>query len=261
VNTSYRNILLIALLATVAAGIVLSGAGGAAQALAALPLALLLPGYAFAAAALPAAAISRAERIALSFGLSLGISVLGGFALDNLPGGLNASSWAIFLCAVTLLSCAIATARERARDPQGPPASLGRISVAQGVQIVLAVLIGIGALQMARTGAEQLPQVAFTQLWMLPQGQADHRTLSLGITNAEGAPVAYRLVLAADGAPVQEWSRIELAPQQQWAMSIPMSAQMHGASTIAARLYRIDQPSTIYRQAVLRADVQDGSGL
>ncbi len=58
------------------------------------PVVLLLPGYALISAALPVTTLDRLERLTLSLGLSLAVTILGGLAL-NLVAGLGTRSWSL----------------------------------------------------------------------------------------------------------------------------------------------------------------------
>src|SRR3989442_14452354 len=63
----------------------------------ALPLVLLLPGYTLTEALFPKRPFGAAQRLTLSLGLSLAITILSGFVLNLLPQGLGPLSWAGFL--------------------------------------------------------------------------------------------------------------------------------------------------------------------
>jgi uncharacterized membrane protein len=122
------DLILVASLAVVTMVATLAGVNQpVARALLALPLVLVLPGYALVAAAFPEAGRSLAERLLYGVGLSLAVAALGGFALNLTPWGLRAEAWATLLGGIALAACAIAWARRRRGDaaPELPTTRAG----------------------------------------------------------------------------------------------------------------------------------------
>ena len=215
----------------------------------ALPLVLLLPGYALTAAAFPGAELSLAERTLLSLGLSLAATVLGGLALQWAPIGLAAPAWAALLGNLTLAACLVALVRRLRVAPPAPrPGVL--LQRRQALMLGTAGLIACTALLVAREGALQRQAGAVTQLWLLPAHQAG--ALQLGVANLESRPANYRLELSGAGDVLASWPSIALDPGERWEQSVTLPPSQSGVEDVRAVLYRLDEPGAPYRQVVYR---------
>lgn len=214
-----------------------------------VPLVLMVPGYALMAACtgqMP----GWAERVGLSLGLSLVVAVLGGFVLYLLPWEIEARSWALLLGSITLGSSGIALRRRRAYPVVPTGAITGRISRRQGVLLGLAALICVGAVGVARLGVT-VQHTSFTQFWMLPISADDVPSVQLGIQSWELTQAQYRLQVTVGTRVIQEWTAIDLAPGQQWETVLEVSGVQDSAEPVVASLYRQDNPTIMYRQAVV----------
>jgi uncharacterized membrane protein len=227
-----------------------------ARLLVTLPLALFLPGYALAAALFPGRGLGVPEKLLLSFGLSLAVVVFGGLLLQWTSLGLRPAAWAALLGNITLLASFVALLRCWHR-PVAETAVV-RLTPMQGLQLALAMLLVVGAVQLARDGAAQRRDAGFTQLWMLPAGDARPDALRLGIGNHEARPMRYKLQVNAGATVVDEWSPITIEPDQQWEMVVTLPAAPPGSPAIEAVLYRLDAPGTVYRHAVFWRGQREG---
>ena len=104
-----------------------------------------------------------------------------------------------------------------------------KAAVAAGENVVVfgVGIIGLGviqALREAQTEAIRQQSVGFTQLWVLPAGQADRAAVQLGVMSQEAALTRYRLRLEVDGRLVREWQSIALRPSEQWQQTIALPA-------------------------------------
>ena len=231
-----------------------------ARTVVALPLVLVLPGYAVVNAAFPDGTLGIAERFALSLGLSLLLCVAGGAVIDWTQWGLRAGSWIVLLGGVTLLACFVSLARPR----RAPVAEAGTRIVAWESEpsprtyriwrlrdvtlLTLAVAISAAAGWAAIAGAT-VPREGFSQLWMLPlDGGGEVR---LGMRSAEFAATDYTVRLVADDTTVLRSEQIRLEPGAQWETTVPLAAPAP-ASQIEALLYRADDPQQPYRRVLLR---------
>lgn len=169
-----------------------------------------VPGVALTRALFPGPGMGRAERMALTIGTQLSLIVMCGFLLHLLRPGLSSVSWGSLLADITLIACAAAWVRGRGSEvhdagarPTGARTSPGWIAaISSGSMAQLAMLIGAGmlvtlALVVARAGVVAQPQPAWTALAI----EAVHagRAVSVGVTNAEGQPQTYRLLVTIDG--------------------------------------------------------------
>jgi uncharacterized membrane protein len=254
--------LALAAVLTVAALSLLPDSNIVARTVVALPLAVLLPGYAVTTAAFSHDALGTTERIALSLGLSLALGVVGGVVLNWTPWGLRAGSWIVLLGGITVGACFYALAHPRAASPVdegqagvvarralpsfggGSPARLVR----DGVLLALAAGITVAAGWVAIDGA-RVRREGFSQLWMLPL-EGD-RSVQVGLRSEELASTEYTLRLVADGSAVLRTERLRLEPGDRWEATVPMTAS-GPVSQVEAQLYRADDPTRPYRRVLLR---------
>ncbi|HCI79328.1 MAG TPA: hypothetical protein DHW02_06535, partial [Ktedonobacter sp.] len=82
----------------------------------ALPLVLVLPGYALTSALFPERAFPVSQRLVFSIALSLVTAVLGGLLIDVTPFGLQTDSWAGILGGITLCACVVTLIRRRGQS-------------------------------------------------------------------------------------------------------------------------------------------------
>jgi uncharacterized membrane protein len=216
-----------------------------------LLLVLVLPGYALTAALFTR--LDLAERILYSSGLSIVLTILGGFFLNWSPWSLSTTSWAVLLSGITLVASVAAAAR-RLRSAPGNSQTTIELGSRQLVLLSLAAAIACGAILVARSGAIQHERAsAFTQLWLLPA--ADANSVRVGVRSHEPATTSYRVQLTLNGAVVQEWPAIELESGGQWEMTETLPA-MQPDDVVEALLYRTDAPNTVYRRGIFRLDSQ-----
>jgi uncharacterized membrane protein len=215
-----------------------------------LPLVFALPGYALTTALFPWGSFRLSERILMTSGLSLVVTVLGGLLLNLTPAGLQASSWAIFLSLVTLAALLAALYRQPARRPtldiQRVGQEIRRIRVRPPVAV--AVLVTLVAVGISWAGAHSLEKrYTFTQMWIQPVGGSD-RTAEIGVINMERRPLDYRIVVTAGGVPVEQPMSIRLQPGQEWRSIAMLPPRPSEGDRVAAVLYRQDEPGAVYRR-------------
>jgi hypothetical protein len=219
-----------------------------------LLLVFVLPGYAVMSAALPQPGIGRAERLLLTFGISLVLAIVAGLALNWTPWGLRTQPLALTLGAVTVGASIVGLIRR----PGAEAGSFWR-QLTAGLRARQIVLFGVAvgilglALTIGFTAAGQRPYGPFTQLWALPAGQPGKPAVQLGIRNDEGKDMQYRLQLLADGQVVQEWEA-SIPDGQAWETVQPLPPALTSRptpATLDALLYRQDAPSAIYREVRL----------
>lgn len=246
------------------------------QVISALPLIFMWPGYLLTEAffqkrpaeTLPRAALTvlpglarplnTLERFTLSIGLSVAIAIIGGFLLNLLPEGLTPRTWAtVFAIVIIVLVVVVITERFYVHNQgfqQNTPHVPGRrLSLRQVCLFGLAGLLVAFTLAFSVHSAEQQPSPGFTQFWMLPPNLPGQScAVQLGIRNFEGTSVTYRVVMTVNGVPVQTWSSIALASQQEWDHVVPITLNQVKKLTknteIEAQLYRMDTSSVVYRQ-------------
>lgn len=219
--------------------------------LVALPLMLVLPGYALVDALFDTSIIDLPERLLFSVGLSFVISILGGSLLHWSPWGLQAQALLLLLGGITLLSSFAALARRRYRPSEPLPGIQLALGRRQFMLFGLAAVITLCAITVARIGATRQEQATGrAQLWILPASTIEAGA-RLGIDNLETNPISYTLQLTLNGTLLQEWPMIELDPGQSWEQDVTLGTAKPG-DTVEAFLYRTSEPGLIFRRVIFR---------
>lgn len=216
----------------------------------ALPLVLILPGYAITAT-FPRQLGTIPERLLFSVALSLAAAIIGGLVLNWTPWGLQANTWVVWLGGITLAASAIAIAhrREPIMVPNGSAST--RIAPRDVVLIMLTATILLIAIGVARTPATQQNPQGYTAMWALPASDTDRDTIQLGLRNLEFSATAYHLQIIVDGTLVREWPMIKLEQGQEWKSTIRLPTVQSGIGKTELLLFRRDAPNDVYRSTVL----------
>ena len=83
-----------------------------------------------------------------------------------------------------------------------------------------AVVITIGAVELARVGAELQHYPGFTELWLSKRTE-NGTTFSLGVSNHQGSTEQYKLVLLSKSRLSAVW-HLSLSNGQTWQRTIPI---------------------------------------
>lgn len=228
---------------------------GTMGAVLALPFVLVLPGYALTAAVLPPDALARAERLALSVGLSVALTIASGIALNLVPGGIRENSWALLLGGITLAASVVGLARAA-----GIPLATFRtwrthLSIPQAFMCAGAAAMIVAAIIFSSASASGSQPSQMTQLWALPANSnqsADQHTIRVGVANLQTGSQTYRLDVLVAGAVVEEWQSLNLTSQQRWEASVALPLTgTPSVQQVEVDLYRADAPAQIYRHVSL----------
>jgi uncharacterized membrane protein len=241
---------------TAVAGLALAGlalalvpVSGPVRTAALLPLLLILPGYALAAALFRPGEIGRELRVVLSIALSIAVSALGGLVVQRVVG-LGRPVWAALLATVTVLATAIALVRRDAMPANSQEARLRlpRVGAASIVAMLAAMAITGGAIAIATGGVHrQLTRSHFSSLSLAPSGGSGTvPPFRVGVSNHEGRAIAYRLTVKRGAQTIRRW-RFHLAANRDWEAELTATA-ISGTGPLAARLDRDQQP--IHRVAL-----------
>lgn len=217
-----------------------------------LSLILMLPGYALTIALFPDGGLGVPLRLLLSVGLSVAITMLGGLLLNLLPWGLQANTWTGLLISIILVASTIAWWRRRSyRVGVQTLRSFNPQFRTEHILILsLSGLIALSAIGIARTPASQANLQGYTTLWIVPMDEQAQETVRLGVSNNEFAAMRYRLQLVAYGQIIHEWPLIDLDPGETWEQMASVQLQALGAEPVKALLYRLDQPTQVYREGI-----------
>lgn len=221
-----------------------------------IPLVIFLPGYALVAALFPRSTLAIAERLTFSLGISIVLTIMGGFLLNLTSWGIQAESWTLLLAGLTLTATALAFMRRRFGTGTGAAGlSVGRVKLLMRPRDVLffgiAAFVTLSALVVARQGVIEQDNTDFTQFWILP---LQDNSVRLGFNNEEKATVTYRLQLQADNRVIHEWPGIVLASGQKWetVYDLPNKTEPLKNQAIVALLFRSDMPNVVYRRVALQ---------
>ncbi|MGV8084345.1 MAG: DUF1616 domain-containing protein [Coriobacteriia bacterium] len=191
---SRRRALLIAssVVALVAAGLALLGAPSWARVWFGLPLISVLPGYGIVCAVDPGARLGRIERLAISIGVSLALTVLIGLLVAQTSAGLTTLGWSAPLALLTLTANLVASLRSRNEDAPSRTLQLDwrkALFVTVGALWVAGVMVA--ALSIASEAAPKAPGQSTTagtlQLWIQPVSGSAGTGVVIGIGNPTSA--------------------------------------------------------------------------
>jgi hypothetical protein len=226
-----RDLALTAALAAIAFAVLVLPLSHWLQAVLALPLLLVLPGYALGAAIFPPGFITREERWVFTITFSIVAVVLGGLVLQ-LFVDLDRGVWIALLPTLTLGSCAVAFVRRGPRrHTRGRPIVL---SPSLTAALLAAAAICAVAVAVASDGAgEQLARSHFSTIWVLPTDKSEEE-LEVNVENHEGRTVHYTVRVGSLQRVEQEWTFV-LPSGGSWSERMPSSS--FGLATFAA-LYR-----------------------
>ena len=219
--------------------------------LAALPLALVLPGYAITAAAFGPRRLELTQTMMLSLGCSLAVLCLGALVLNYVPGGIQTASWAILLAIVVAAACGGAAWHRldgEEEDEETPPAPSWprprRVDVICGVVVVALAAAAIG---LANTPLPAGGAAGYTSLWILPAGSAGD-AVRLGVSSSEQDTRRYLLELQVGDGQKTTVSRFQLRPGDERVFTVPVAASRPGPDLVSGLLFRQSNPLTPYRK-------------
>ncbi|GAC1401524.1 MAG: hypothetical protein NVSMB52_15340 [Chloroflexota bacterium] len=226
----------------------------------ALPLVLILPGYALSTVVF----VDNGEKVptghrvntgtvtskaVCTIGGSFVIAILGGFVLNATPWGLQANSWVILLAVFTLITASVGLARRgRSRvaivEKSGP-----RMGTPQAFASGLAALLTVAAVTFSILGSSRHHTPGFTQFWIVPAANASQGAMHIGVTSRESRTEKFTVNVSQGNQLVREWPAFGLNPGETWTGMLVLPAGLNG--TVEAHLYRLDQPGRVYRRVTL----------
>lgn len=213
----------------------------------ALPLVLLLPGYAIAVATFVGRPLGPPQLLLMSIALSLMVLALGGVLLTYLPGGIRPLSWALLLLAIVVGAstvCALRRSVPQSRLELWRPPSL---RWPQAALIGAGGLATLAALILAFTTLPAKNALGYSELWMLPR--ADGAGIRVGVNSQEQGDVEYRLRVAFGSGNTAIDREFSLEPGEERVLSFNTPPDAKGSPVaVNAALLRQDRPSAIYRR-------------
>ena len=216
--------------------------------LAALPLAVFLPGYAIAAAAFGSQRLDPQRLTMLTLLCGLSLLCIGGLVLDLLPGGLRTVTWALLLVLVVIAAARAAALRrgkpERRRSSWSRP-RLRAVDLACGA---LAIAAAAAALVFAYTPLSADKAVGYSALWMLPGDEASDPAVRVGVISAEQEARRYRLQVRVGESEELTTYQLALDPGEERVLRVPVELEPGEPTRVAASLYDTGRPRDLYRR-------------
>jgi uncharacterized protein DUF1616 len=201
-----------------------------------IPLVLFLPGYALVSAALPRLVVPTIERLLLSVGTSVALTILVGIVLGWPTFGLTQATWPLALVALSIILMVIAWGRRVHSGVVGARPRFTRIPVFGALMIGLSLLIVADVALGARLFATAHEAPVPVQMWMLPiAGQPDEARLGM-----RGGPAGgdFRIVVSAAGQSLHEFD-VNVAAEETWETVVVLPAETR-TLPVVARMYQDD---------------------
>ena len=211
----------------------------------AVPLLLILPGYAITAATFARRPLPWPQFLLLSIALSLATLVLGSLVLNYL-GGIHPLSWALLLLLVIFAACRVAAVRRGAsgKGLRLPSPRLGRLEAAM---LLGAVAAAAAALVLSSTIVPADDAIGYTQLWILPQAGSEGSKAQVGVRSQQQTSVDYDLRVRI-GADVLLRRSFRLAPGETRLVRLRAPPGSEGTMPVIATLLRHNRPTKVYRR-------------
>lgn len=244
-----NDLIVMVLIACIAGILVLLGVNDPAiRAVFGLPLVLFIPGYTVIAAAFPGQELRTTEKLLISGGLSVALAALGGLLLNRLPGGLQTSSWAALLIAITLIASVVAWFRRR-QNASAEPFHLN-LDLRQALELSAALIIVVIAVQLSKAPLPPIGVSGYTEAWILPD-PAQAQVVHVRINSMEFTNMAYSVQITLNGKAINQWNAVSLKPGGKWEGIITLPNALTRNDEVEAKIYRLDQPNTVYRNVIL----------
>jgi len=275
-----RKILIAIVIATLLLFPVVAFTSGALRIALGLVLVIFFPGYTLLSALFPKQdSLGGAERIALSFGLSIAVTLLIGLILNYTPWGINLYPALIAATLFILVTAAVAWYRQRVLPPgEGLSITVSRRGRMAGLDkalsffLMLAVLIALGSLGYVIAMPKQ--GEGFTEFYILGvDGKAENYPrqvmlgepveLIVGIVNHEHTVTSYRIDIRGNSIEPEELRIQELANEEQWQEVIRFVPQSLGqGQKVEFWLYKDNEAEPCFKDPLyLYVDVTELSSL
>ena len=211
----------------------------------AVPLALILPGYAITAAAFAGRRLAWPQFLLLSIALSLAVLVLGSLLL-NYVGGIHPLSWAILLVLVVLAACRAAALRrgKAGKGPRWPRPRLRGLEVAMVLGGAAAAAVALG---LSSSSVPVKDAIGYTQLWVLPEPGSGGREVQVGVRSQQQASTDYDLRVRIGRHALARRS-FRLAPGETHLVKLRAPPGSEGTVPVIATLLRHNRPFSVYRR-------------
>jgi uncharacterized membrane protein len=217
-----------------------------------LCLALILPGYTFAAALFPGHSLDLAARAMIIPGASIMVAAAAGLGLYSAGWNLSAQPISLTLCIFVVAASAIAILRRQRTSFENSTHVLPPLRAGQGLMLLAALALCGGALYLSsRPVINPANLQGYAVLWILPTAKDTPNDVRIGIINNQFTPAEYRLRITVGDKFSEIWPDIKLGPGQNLETTYRIPSTLPPNATVTAFLYQPDHPETVYRQVSL----------
>ena len=211
----------------------------------AVPLTLVLPGYAISAAAFAQRKLAWPQFLLLSIALSLAVLVLGSLLLNYL-GGIHPLSWALLLVAIVLGACRVAAVR-RGKTGKGVSWPRPRLRGLEIAMVLGGVMAAVVAVALSTSTVPSGDALGYTQLWVLPEAGSDGHEVQVGVRSQEQASTDFDLRVRIGPETLVRRS-FRLAPSETRLIKLRAPPDSEGTLPVVATLLRHNRPFSVYRR-------------
>jgi uncharacterized membrane protein len=214
----------------------------------ALPLVLLLPGYAIVAALFRPGALRPAEVAVLSLALSIAATIFSGLLLAAVSVRLTAPPWMDLLAAITVAGGVRASVRGHARDLVAPRV---RLRVVEAAALAGALVLLSGAAVLGFTPlAPPKGTPGTSSLWLVP-ASGGVNAACVGVINQELKTTSYTVAVDVAGKTAAQFGPFTLAAGASWTRVVAVKP---GRPVVTATLRKAGSaPSAApYRNVAIR---------
>jgi hypothetical protein len=211
-------------------------------------LVFVLPGFAIITALFPEAILSGPERLLLTMGVSLVVTLLCGLVLNFLPGGLQALGWCYLLSGITVATSIGAWLRGGGNAVSGrrlwKMRSVGTAVTSMQLTLVLIGVLLAASISVAATIWSLSTPVM--QLWMLPV-QDQPGVVRIGVHQNSTPQVLYHLEVLQAERVMWVWPAVTVTSDGSWETTISLPRDADPNLPFEARLYAGLEPKVLVR--------------
>jgi Protein of unknown function (DUF1616) len=213
----------------------------------ALPLVLVLPGFALASALFPTP-LRWIERLMVALALSISVCIIGGLVLNWTV--MTRVAWTVFLVATTVAAAFFAQWRANRRNERAPGLMAwpraAHIPIRAALLALCSLGLAAGAVGLARSALPAKGVDGYTTLWLVPAKNPG--TIEIGVLSSELRTTSYSLELRAGGERLIT-RPLTLKTGQEWVATVDVSSSIPvSRRSFEALLYRSSEPQTPYRR-------------
>ena len=183
----------------------------------ALPLVLLLPGYALARALLKLNEVRGTELFVVAMGLSIATTIFAALAMQALDIRLEETPWTIANAGVTVIAALVGTRLGHAATLRLPRAQVPHLREILALTAAVALIAGSAVLGFRPLNAPKGTQ-GQSPVWILPVHPATGFA-EFGVINSETQTRRYTIQLLVAGKVRHTYGPIQLQPGGQWSAS------------------------------------------